>query len=177
MGRAGSVGVQEAAGRLAQGFRFVRLAPRRDPLVGSRERDLRAPRRPLAQLTEEEREAGAQPRAWGRADPPDHLLYDLLPQEAATVEHLAHRRAHRGDLLAVERRMVVSVRVAPRRKTRILDPDCAARRVPQRQLRRRMQVQRPTERPRLHELTPIPERLANACPGDPVDTGCELELR
>jgi hypothetical protein len=50
-------------------------------------------------------------------------------------------------------------------------------RVPQRQLLSWMEVKRPAQSPRLHELAALPERVADVLLRDPFDTRGELQLR
>ena len=90
--------MEVAAADLAERFLGVDLLPALDPLVGPGERDLVSLRRALADVAQEEGEAGAQPFARGRRRSPDHLLDELLTQQAAPVERPANRGGDGFDL-------------------------------------------------------------------------------
>jgi hypothetical protein len=68
-------------------------------LIRSDEGDLRPFRRPLAEVTQEECEAGPKPLARSRADPPHDLLGQLLAKQTPAVERIEHSRTRGADLV------------------------------------------------------------------------------
>ena len=176
----GAVGAHEAPAGLAKRLVRVDLPPPGDPLVGPDERHLRSSRRALAEPAEEEAEPGEQPLPRLRANPLHHLLGDLLARQATAVEHVEDRRLDRLDLLRCERRVHRSLRVAPRPDDRRIrrgsTGEDATRRMPHAQLGRRVEMERATQRPRLHERARLPEGGADVRARHPVDPRRELEL-
>ena len=88
----------------------------------------------------------------------------LLSQQPATPQRLADRGNDLVDVLDLVRDVVG------------VTDDRSPRRGPQGELVGGMDVERAAQRPRLHELTPLPERVAHVGLRDPVDASRELEL-
>ena len=113
-----------------------------------------------------------------RADALHDLGGEFLAQQAATVERVQHRVAYLFHLIASERRVQLAFRIDPRfQLLRLARPHSSCGRQPQRQIVSRMEVECPAQRPRLHELATLPERVADVLLRDPVDAHGELQLR
>ena len=109
------VRVQEAAANLPERTVQVRdLLPVVDPLIRAHERDPRPLRRPLAKLVEEEGEPRAEPLSRRGPHPLNDFRRDLVPEQAAAVQHLPDGGANRFDVLGVERRVNHPRRIALR---------------------------------------------------------------
>ena len=172
------VRAQETPADLSQRLRLVvEPSPAVDPLVGSHEGDPRALRRSLAQLAEEEGEARAQALSRRGAHALHDFLRELLAQQAAAVQHLPDRGANRLDLLGFERRVNRARGIAPGRQPPIARAgDGAPGRVPERELLRRMEVERSADRPGLDERALLPQRRSDIGLLDSLDPGCKLQL-
>src|SRR5205823_7939954 len=139
VGRASrAVGVQETAADLPQRLVLVgSLTPVLDPLVGPGESDPRPLRRPLAKLAEEEGEPTAQPLAGSASDALHDLLCQLVPEEAAAVQHVPDSRPNRFDLVGADSWVEHTCGISPGRQS-LFDRahDRAAGREPERKLAR-----------------------------------------
>jgi hypothetical protein len=158
-----------ATAGFAERVLLVHGLPPVDPAVRPDEGDPVALRRSLAELVEEEREAGEQPRVTdrrsqllARQDLVSQCGKDGLPNGLRFVE--------------TDRGMEDAVRVAPFGNFLRSAGNRAASGEPELQLVRGMQVKRSAQRPGFDERTVAPKRVAYSLLGDALDTGRQLQL-
>ena len=112
-------------------------------MIRSDEGDLGSSRRPLAKLPEEEGETGAQALSVLLADALHNFPGKLLAQQASAVERIPDRGANRLHLVASDRRVQNTGRIPPVGQLAGRAGDGSPRRMPQRQLVCRVQVESP----------------------------------
>jgi hypothetical protein len=134
-------------------------------------------RRSLAEIGEEEGEPRAKALPRRGSYSLHDLLRELVAEEAAAVERLPDRSPHRCDLVGAECGVHYTCRIGPGGKSLAGRAEHrASRRVPERQLVRRVDVKRAADRPGLDQLTPLPQRCTDVGLRDAVDPGSQLEL-
>ena len=112
-----------------------------------------------------------------RADALHDLGGQFLAQQAAAVERVQHRGAYLLHDIASERRVQFTFRIDPGFQLLLGRRHSSRGRVPQRQLSGWMEMEGPAQRPRLHELPALPERVADVLLRNSIDARGELELR
>src|SRR5262249_41387089 len=183
-GPGGAIGLQETPKDLATRVVALDVVPLSDPQIGSDEGDLVSQRRALAEVVREERESGAQAGLLLPADVADDLGDRLLAQPWLAP----CPRPPPPPPLPPPPPPPPPARLAapsdrPRRvhDTRGIGPlgqtlARRTRREPHRQLTGGMEMERPAQRPCLHERAVAPERVAHVLLHDPVDARRELQL-
>src|SRR4051794_7966724 len=171
-----AVRVEVATQNFTERLLLVDVPPAFDPAVWTHERDLVPLRWALAGLRQEEGEARAEASLVLLPGAAHDFVGDLLAQERLPAERLPRRRLQLRALGDADRWMNDAVRVGPRRKCLRLPGGGAVRREPERQLVRRMQMQRAAQRPCLHERPVAPQRVAHVLLRDAVDARRELQL-